>query len=220
MGRVVVAEDEADSLAFEHIRRLDRCDMSVDGLVGIRGAPLCFCGVAQGNPQAAVVLQDEVDALVADDQIVQRRPGLHNPIFLPPRPGQDRSVTRRARANAHVDARPDVVQLQPGLGHQARRPPSRVGSFVHVDAVTRLGKDLVRGRLRRAFPHHAPAVTDQIARRCIGPFEVMIPELGVAFARHPNVHPIWLQPRHPARPVGAHAHQGVPLPLIGKPVEA
>ena len=219
VGRVVIAQEETHGRAFEHVGGVDSRDVAVDGLVGIGGAPLRFGRVAQQDAQAAVVLQGEVDALVADGQILQLRPRLHNPVFLPPGPGQDRSVPGRARANAHIDARPNVTQLESCLRHQSGRPTSRVGSFVHVDPVARLGEDLTRGRLGRPFPHHAPAVTDQLAGRRRGPFEMVVPKLRVAFARNPNVHPVRLQPSHPTRPVGAHAHRSVPLPLVGEPVE-
>ena len=147
-------------------------------------------------------------------------PGLHHPIFFPPRTRHVGAVAGRTGSHPQVDAWPDVVQFEAGLWHKAFRPLRSVLALVNVHAVAGFRHGFMHGMRRRAFPSHTPAVADQIARGRGRPFEVVVPQFRVTVSGHPHVHPIQFQPRDTTCPFRTHLRRHVPLTLVWKPMEA
>ena len=218
--RIVIAHVKPHDLTFERVADLHAFEGAVHVLVGVGRAQPGFAGFPELNPNAAVLLDVEGHTLVTDGHLGWVGPGLHDPIFFPPRSRHVGAVARRTGSHPKVDAGPHVVQFEAGLRHKAFRPLRRILAFVDVHAVTRFRHGFMDRLRRRAFPSHAPAVADQIARRRGRPFEVVVPQFCVAVSGHPHVHSVRLQPRDTTRPFRTHLRRNVPLALVGEPMEA
>ena len=217
---VVVAQFEADGLSFHDIRRVHFRHVPFDGLVSVRRTPPRLGRVSKLNVQAAIFMHRQVHPLVTNHQVRKIRTGMNNPVLLPPGSGKRRTIARRTRADAHVDARPNVQQFEPRRRNQPRHPTRRVRSLVNVHPMSRLGEDFAVWVWCCPFPSDTPSMTEQIPCGLRISLKPVAPQFGIPLSSHPHRHPIFLQPRDAPCPIGAHLHRQIPLTLIGKPMKA